>query len=122
MEKVNENFIRLHEIAQRIIQEPNYENESTGIVVGPGVWASLVWSCRLPAGQREMVAALMASCQLTWSKADATIDRDAPGGVFRPRGNRTADGSTWHSIEMLALIVKCGYILMAVAPPWLVGG
>jgi hypothetical protein len=115
MARANQNWDRLFEIVRRITQEPNYANEATGLVIGPGVWASLVWSCRLPADQREMIANMMASCQLTWSKADDTIDRGA-SAVFRPRGDRTADGSYWHSVENIATVAKCGYILMAADP------
>ena len=112
MARVQENMDRLHVIARRIIQEPEYGNEVVGIIIGPAVWSALLWSCRMSTDQREEVATMMVSCQLTWAQAEDTVDTGAPA-FMRPRGDRTADGTRYHAAEQLSTLIKCGYILMA---------
>eukprot|EP01046_Picozoa_sp_COSAG06_P014490 COSAG06_NODE_900_length_11658_cov_9.850852_4_plen_1819_part_00 len=107
-----ENMGKAVESIRRIVDDDDHMVEQSLLCCALIVWPTLVWSCRLSADRREVMASIMHDASMTFSSAEATVvPLSKRIGWMRELGDKSMD--TFHTAEYIVTGLKCSHILMA---------
>ena len=88
--------------------------EQSSVVNALAVWPILVWSCRLSADQREVMANMMHDAGMTFARAEATIEPMSKVlGWMSDLGDKNSAKKSYHTAENVVTRIRCNHILMA---------